>query len=46
MNKTKEKTNINKIRVFGQEYACAYIGHAYIAHLYAYAYYVDAFTCK
>lgn len=23
----KEKTNINGIRLFGLEYACAYIGH-------------------
>ena len=38
VNMTKEKQKENRIRVSGFEYACAYIGHACTAQLYAYAY--------
>jgi len=45
VNKTKGKTSRKRITVFGQEYACAYIGHACAAQLYAYSYYKYAYAC-
>ena len=46
MNKNKRKQIEYEIRVSGQEYACAYIGHACESQLYAYAYFEYVYSCK
>ena len=47
LGKTETKTCKQKqIRVSGQEYACAYIGHACESQLYAYAYFEYVYSCK
>jgi len=46
MNKNKRKQIEDEIRISGQEYACAFIGHACATQLYAYTYYEYAHACK
>ena len=40
----ENRSRKTQIRVFGHEYACAYIGLAYVAQLYAYTYFEYAYA--